>query len=71
MVPLRDGKRLVGLNDAALIAAAPALRDILKAILAEVDGPPDSTPYSADSYLPSCLVDQAKVAIASIQVLTG
>jgi hypothetical protein len=69
-VPLRDGRTLQGLTDAALIAAAPQLVDALKSILAEVDGPPDSQPYSADSYLPLHLREMAHAAIAKTQVIT-
>jgi hypothetical protein len=70
-VPLRDGRTSQGLTAAALMASAPQLFDALKAILDEVDGPPESQPYSADSYLPLHLVENAHAAIAKTQVITS
>jgi hypothetical protein len=47
--------------DARLIAAAPDLLDALQAVLAELD----ARPHIGDSWLPSHLVLQVRVAVAN------
>ena len=51
--------------DARLIAAAPEMLAALQAVLAEIDGP--DRPHSTDSWLPSQLVLQVRVAIAKVE----
>ncbi len=46
--------------DFPLFNAAPEMYLVLRSIVAEVSGP---TPFSADSYLPAHLVEQAMDAI--------
>lgn len=66
-VPVRDGRERLAKHHARLIAAAPVLLSALMAVMDEVAGAPDTTPYSADSYLPENLLKQIQRAI----LLTG
>lgn len=49
--------------NARLIAAAPELLAALQAVLAEIERP--NRPYSTDSWLPSHLAHQVRVAVAN------
>lgn len=50
-------------GNARLIAAAPEMLAALQAVLAEIDGP--DRPHSTDSWLPSHLAHQVRVAVAN------
>ena len=59
------GIRRTGMADASLIAAAPEMLAALQAVLAEIDGP--DRPHSTDSWLPSHLVDQVRLAMVKVE----
>lgn len=50
-------------DNARLIAAAPEMLAALQAVLAEIEGP--DRPHSTDSWLPSHLAHQVRVAVAN------
>lgn len=61
LIPKSTVKRIEA--NAQLIAAAPEMLAALQAVLAEIDGP--DRPHSADSWLPSHLAHQVRVAVAN------